>query len=128
MRRIIDQVQDQIQEVWDRGYRAKVTVEAIQRTAPGDDSEVEIPVALDASDCVGEKGATGLPDRNDDGMEGDGEWVRSRHRVNMGRCSAANVMRLDWLPQFQKQAGLCKHRYVGSTGKIVQNMGHKVVE
>ena len=71
-RRILDHVQDQIQEVWDRGHRVRITVEAIHRTVPDDSMDLDAPIALDANDCAGEKGAAHLPDRNDDGMEGEG--------------------------------------------------------
>ena len=126
MSQILDQVRDRVQTIWDRGYRVRLVVEAIQRTGPGDDSDDEdIPVAIDANDLA-ENVVAGTS--GDNGMEGEGEWVKIRNGVNVDTCSAANVMPVNWLPQFQKQAGLSRQRYVGATGKIVNNMGQKVVD
>ena len=43
MGRIWDQVQDQMQEVWDRGHRVQITGEAVHCTVLGDSGDLESP-------------------------------------------------------------------------------------
>ena len=118
MRNILDEVQDKIQQVWDSGHRVKILIDSVARRSTGR----ERPLDVDAFE-EGDK-----PAAEGDGMEGDGEWVRVRNGINMDTCSAANVMPLAWLPQFEVEPGKSKQRYVGATGKVVNNKGQRTLK
>ena len=121
MRRILDRVQELVEEAWSRGERARVVVESIPRQ--------DQPLSIDAVPVVdGPGGANAKPLDPGDGMDGDGEWVRIRNGINMDTCSAANIMPKTWLPQFKTEPGKSRQRYVGATGKIVNNEGQKKID
>ena len=121
MRKILDSVQDQIQTVWDKGHRVKITIEAIERRKRVEDGDDPVPV--DGLDDDADK-----PVANGDGMDGDGDWVRIRNGIGMDTCCAANVMPYSWLPQLVTEPGKSRQRYIGATGKIVQNKGQKTIQ
>ena len=53
--------------------------------------------------------------------------MRIKNGISMDTCSAANIMPFAWLPQFQTESGKSRLRYVGATGKAVNNKGQKKV-
>ena len=119
MRRILDRVQELVELAWERGHRARVTVESAPREpkiVPAD----AVPLADDSDDVPRMESG--------DGMEGEGKWVRIKNGINMDTCCAANIMPVSWLPQFEVEAGKSRQRYVGATGKIVNNKGQKKIE
>ena len=145
MRDLLDSVQEKVQKVWDDGYRVKISIESfgIQRRHRNQEAkglqrsgadlvsedgigsheapEGEVPISLDA---VG----TEKPLAMGDGMEGDGEWVRIKNGIGMDTCCAAHVMPTTWLPQFESEPGKSRQRYIGATGKVVENKGQKLLK
>ena len=154
MRDLLDSVQEKVQKIWDDGLRVKISIEAVERrrkaaTAadrgcasiqqqPGADTvsgstqlsyaatchnDEEEPLSIDVVD-------TSKPLAVGDGMDagGDGEWVRIKNGIGMDTCCAANVMPTTWLPQFEVEPGKSKQRYIGATGKVVENKGQKLLK
>ena len=71
MRRILDRVQELVEEGWSRGERARVIVEfAHRRGKPLSDDAVSEEPPLEWGD----------------GMEGNGSWVRIKNWINMDTC------------------------------------------
>ena len=55
-------------------------------------------------------------------------YVKIKHGITMDTGSAAFVMPTRWLPMFPLEKGeKAGQRYVGATGKVVQNEGQKNV-
>ena len=86
-----------------------------------DNHESDVPVSIDAVNID-------KPLAEGDGMEGDGEWVRIKNGIGMDTCCAAHVMPTTWLPQFESEPGKSRQRYIGATGKVVENKGPKLLK
>ena len=101
----------------------KITIDAVARRKspknPGSDELIPID-GLNDEDS--------RPVASGDGMEDGGDWVRVRNGIGMDTCCAANVMPYSWLPQIKTEAGKSRQRYIGATGKIVENKGQKTIQ
>ena len=70
-------------------------------------------------------------EEDDDGMEGEGEWVRVKRGVTLDSGSSVTIMPKSYLPQFKKMqspGSMRRQKWVAANNGIIHNEGQKDVD